>query len=266
MSQSKGGISRLRDVVATLRGPDGCPWDREQTLQSMAGYLVEETYEVLDAIGSNDPIALREELGDLLFNVCLTAQIAADQGMFTLDDAADAVSQKLVRRHPHVFGDEVFDEDIDIAGTIHRRWDEIKRAERPERRFFDGIPQALPALLRARRITDRAARIGFEWPNIEGVWAKIREEDQELQQAIANNEPNEMQHEYGDVLFAWVNLGRFLGIDPEDALQATNRRFMSRFSYVEAAITSTGRTLEESTLEEMDALWNEAKQKSKQKR
>ena len=258
MTEARQGLQRLRHIVTTLRGPEGCPWDREQTLQSMREFLVEETYEVLEAIDNDDLTSVREEVGDLLFNVLLVAQIAAEKAELTIDDIADGISNKLVRRHPHVFGEERA-----TVGTstdeIVARWDEIKRAERPERPFMDSIPKGLPALTRARRLTDRAARVGFEWPAIDGVWDKIAEEEAELQEAIGLGAPQEIADEYGDVLFAWVNLGRFLGVDPEDALHSTSGRFTARFNYIESRLRAQGRSLDDATLEEMDAIWREAK-------
>jgi MazG family protein len=225
----------------------------------MRSFLVEETYEVLEAISEGDSKALREELGDLLFNVLLVGQIAAEQDGFTIDDVAADISEKLVRRHPHVFGNETVDSEDGATDKIVKRWDELKRLERPERLFMESIPKGLPALLRAKRLTDRAARVGFEWPDIAGVWDKIEEEGQELREAIEEGTPDDIADEYGDVLFAWVNLGRFLGVDPEDALHATSRRFTERFNFIETTLRARGRTLEQSSLEEMDGIWGEAK-------
>ena len=259
MTDSEKSLSRLHQIVSALRAPDGCSWDREQTLKSMRSFLVEETYEVIDAIDRDDMAALREELGDLLFNVLLITDIASERANITLDDVAHDVVEKLVSRHPHVFGDDTDSVSSGAQAGSQERWDELKRTEHPDRLFMDGIPPALPALMRAQRLTDRAARVGFEWPDISGVWDKIDEEGHELREAIRCGTDQDISDEYGDVLFAWVNLGRFLGVDPEAAVHATSRRFTARFNFIERVLRDQGRTLEESSLEEMDSIWKDAK-------
>lgn len=251
----------LVSVMARLRGPDGCPWDREQTLESLRGYLLEESYEALEAIDGGDPRMVREELGDLLLEVVFLAQICAERGLFNIHDVAAGIRDKLVRRHPHVFGGR----PASGAREAIQRWEEIKNAERaaagtPDASVLDGVPKNLPALLRAHRLSTKASVVGFDWKAAEQLHEKVDEELSELRTATAAGDREAMQEELGDLLFALANVGRFASIDPEQALQAANRKFLDRFHYVELALRRRGVPLEEAGLDLMETLWQEAKQ------
>lgn len=250
-----GSVAAFHNIVAHLRSPEGCPWDREQTHQSVRHNLLEETYEVLDAIDADDADRLGEELGDLLIQVLFHAQMATEGGDFTLPRIVAGSIDKLVRRHPHVFG------DVDVADSeqVLRNWEQLKAKERSEKAReggpFEGIPTAMPALARAQEIQNRAARLGFDWPAAEGVWDKVREELEELRVA----EEDRREAELGDVLFSLVNLARWLKVDAESALRAANRRFVERFAAMQRLAREQGLGLEEMTLEEMDRLWDAVK-------
>lgn len=243
---------RLVEVMQRLLAPDGCPWDREQTLASLRSYLIEETYEVLDAIDGGDPAAHCEELGDLMFQIVFQAAIADG---FDIDDVADGIADKLTRRHPHVFGDARY-EDVD--------WNEMKREERGPRRTLDGVPRAMPALARAQRISERAAKVGFDWPDVAGCRAKVAEELAEIDRELASPtvDRERVADEIGDLLFAAVSLARKVDVDAESALRATIDKFESRFAFVEDELGARGSSPRASTLEEMDALWERAKRRS----
>lgn len=250
-------MARLVAVMALLRHPqEGCPWDREQTLESLKPYLVEETYEVLDAIDSGDPDEIRTELGDVLLQIAFQSQIASEAGWFDFQDVARTISSKLIRRHPHVFGDSSAATPDDVIEL----WEATKQEEKAGGGLLDGIPRHLPALQKAHRMTQKAARVGFDWPDISGVLDKVQEEAGELAAAAT---PEEQESELGDLLFAIANLARHLKIDPEVALQKTNGRFQKRFSHVETATTASGRQLSDMTLAEMDVLWDEAKKRER---
>ena len=262
----KADIQKLVDLVERLRGENGCPWDREQTRESLKPMLIEEAYEVLDALDSASPAELKEELGDLLFQVVFHAQIAQENGEFHLADIIDRLHEKMVRRHPHVFGGA----DLPTAQDVLKNWEDIKAAEKgvasptqpgTERSLLDGIPSKLPALQEAFQVTSKASRVGFDWPHLEDVLQKLREETGEILEARAARDADLIADEVGDLLFVTVNVARFLGVDPETALRRSNRKFGRRFRYVESAIKGQGRELKDSTLEEMDALWDEAKKK-----
>lgn len=245
--------------MARLRAPGGCPWDREQTFESIKPYLLEETYEVLDAIDARDWRSLSEELGDLMLEAVFFAQMAQEAGLFGVEDSLDAVNEKLVRRHPHVFGDG----DAKTPGEVKVRWDQIKAEERrrnqkPEE-LLASVPRSLPALVEATQLTTRAAGVGFDWPHADQVLDKLDEELRELAEARRAADPEQLAGELGDLLFTLVNLARFFKVDPEQALRKTNRKFRERFGYVESALKASGRAPSEASLEEMDALWNEAK-------
>lgn len=259
MSEPKRAAEKFRELVeimARLRAPDGCPWDREQTHASLKKYLIEEAYEMLESIDEGDDAALAEECGDVLLQVVFHAQIAAEEGRFAIADVLDAINGKLIRRHPHVFGDR----DAATADEVLRNWDADKRKEKPEREsILDGVPGALPALLRARQLQAKASRVGFDWERVDEVFDKLEEECRELRQARAEGRAETMREELGDMLFALVNVARYLDVDPEEALQQTNRKFIRRFNYIEKRLKARGRAPDESTLEEMDALWDEAK-------
>lgn len=248
-------IETLRDIMSALRTPgSGCPWDLEQTFETIAPYTVEEAYEVADAIAHKDFEALREELGDLLLQVVYHGQMAAEAGKFDLEDVVQEICRKMIRRHPHVFGDE---KERSASGA-KLRWEDMKaseRTDRPPAPTLAGVPVALPALTRANKLQAKAARVGFDWPSADDVLAKIIEECAELKSASKECQKEEL----GDVLFALVNLARHLSIDAESALQQANLKFERRFHHIEASLKAAGKVPEQSTLEEMDALWNEAK-------
>jgi MazG family protein len=258
-------LSRLVDIMNRLLAPDGCPWDREQTLESLRPYLVEETHEVLEAIEAGSPSQHCEELGDLLMQIVFQSALREKEGAFHIDDVVAAISDKLVRRHPHVFAEA-------HAGTSEEvlvQWEEIKRREKAEKaahsgadsppRTLGGVPISLPALTRALQISARAARVKFDWPDVAGCRAKVDEELGELDRAITAGDRAAVEHEMGDLLFALVSLGRKLGCDPEGALRAATRRFEGRFAFIEDRLRERGLAPAESSLEEMDALWNAAK-------
>lgn len=260
------GITRLLNVVSRLRGPRGCPWDREQTLDSLKQYLIEESYEVLDAIDSRDRDRHKEELGDLLLQVLLQSQIRKEQGHFAFDDVAHALADKLIRRHPHVFGRN----RIRVADSrqVLSNWEKIKANEKqdPDRSILDGVPRHLPALLKAQRIQSKVGRVGFDWKRARDVEAKVREEMRELRKAMARGRPDPVREEAGDLLFALVNLYRHRHIRAEEALEAANAKFVRRFKEVERRVRRQGRKLQECTLGEMDALWNVVKKEEKRRR
>jgi MazG family protein len=256
-------INRLLDIMARLRDPkNGCPWDVKQNFATIAPYTIEEAYEVSDAIERNDLPALRDELGDLLFQVVFHSQMAKEQGAFDFDAVANAISDKMERRHPHVFGDAM----IDSAEAQTVAWEEQKRRERAEKHasVLADVPVSLPALTRANKLGKRAAQVGFEWPDVSGAVAKVEEEVRELKHEIATgSDRTAMADELGDVLFCIVNVCRYLNIDPEAALRATNSKFERRFGYVEQRLREQGRTPDEASLEEMDQLWDEGKAQGK---
>ena len=246
-------FTRLVEIMARLRSPGGCPWDREQNFDTIKPYLLEETYEVLDAIDAKDFEGLADELGDLLLQAVFFAQMASEEGRFNIADSVEAINRKLIRRHPHVFADG----DAKTAGDVTRRWDEIKAAEREEQGkakpdgLLGGVPRSLPALVEARQIASRAAGAGFDWENLGQVIEKLHEELAEL------------EDEVGDLLFVIVNIARFLKVDPEQALRKTNAKFRRRFSRIEKGVAAAGKTLREASMEEMESLWQEAKRGGK---
>jgi MazG family protein len=254
---------RLLEIMARLRAPGGCPWDREQTLESLKPYLVEECGEVLEAIEEGDTSEHADELGDLLLQVVFQCQISCEHGDFDFEEVARRISEKLIRRHPHVFS------DVEVSGSedVVRNWEEIKARERecgdsPEdTSILDGIPRHLPSLMRARELQEQAADVGFDWEEDEGVLEKIAEEVEELREATATMEKNEIREEIGDLLFSIVNLSRRLDIGAEEALNHCIQKFKQRFRAVEEGLAERGKTPEESSLEEMDELWDEAKER-----
>jgi tetrapyrrole methylase family protein/MazG family protein len=262
MQTTGAGFTRLTSIMRRLRSPGGCPWDAEQTHGSLKRYLLEECYEVIEAIDTGDDALLAEELGDLMLQPVFHAAIAEERGAFTMDDVLAAICDKLERRHPHVFGDqEIRTSDEQIAN-----WERIKQREKMGERTsaIAGVPPQLPALMKAHKVTEKAARVGFDWPDVDGVFAKVMEELKEFEETMAEGDQERMEAELGDLLFAIVNLGRFLRLDPEEALRKTIDRFGRRFRHVEASLHAAGRSLPESTLEEMDRLWEEAKQKERE--
>jgi len=257
-------IDRLLQIMARLRDPEtGCPWDKAQSFATIAPYTIEEAYEVADAIERNDLGDLRDELGDLLLQVVFHARIAEEAGEFTFDDVAKSISEKMIRRHPHVFGDHAYGSvDAQSEG-----WESIKAAERAGKGrgagVLDDVPIGLPALLRAVKLTKRAARVGFDWPDAAAVIDKLQEEVAELEVEIASGDHEKAREELGDLLFVCANLARKLGADPEDALRFANAKFARRFGFIEARLADQGRGPEDSTLEEMEGLWNQAKKAEK---
>jgi nucleoside triphosphate diphosphatase len=263
-------IQRLLEIMAALRSPDtGCPWDLEQDFRSIAPYTLEEAYEVADAIERGDLRDLKDELGDLLLQVVFHARMAEEEGAFSFGDVVEAITRKLIRRHPHVFG-----EARDLAPVqVKLLWDEIKRQEKADRRsargdsaavgeepgFLSGVPAALPALTRAHKLTAKAAKVGFDWPDASRVLDKIREELEEVADAMAEGNADMIEDEIGDLIFAVTNLARHLTVDPEGALRRTNAKFERRFGAIESALKRQNRTLDEASLEEMERLWVEAK-------
>lgn len=252
-------IERLRVIMHRLRAPGGCPWDAEQTHESIISNLIEEAYECVDALRSGDDAHMREELGDLLLQVVFHSEIAEEQGRFDLYQVAAEISEKLIRRHPHVFG-ETSAEDSD---QVLKQWDAIKRTEKGEKEvpYLHGTGKGLPALIRANKLQKKASKIGFDWPVETGVIAKIREELGELQSAVDCQDMAGVEEELGDLLFSVVNLARFRKIDPEVLMAAANKKFEHRFGAMEEAIKARGKSLEQATLEEMEDAWLEVKAK-----
>lgn len=253
-------ISELVSIMKELRSEKGCPWDREQTRASLKPFIVEEAYEVLDAIDGRDPKALREELGDLLFQIVFQCQIAAEQGEFTLSDVIGGIAGKMISRHPHVFGDA----DVRSSAEVLLKWDEHKKREGKQKdSILEGVPVALPALLQAQKLQARASKVGFDWERPDDLLGKLDEEIDEFKAAFHGKNIEETEDELGDVLFMLVNIARFIGLNPEEALRKTISKFISRFRYIEMSAKEQGRDLSDMTLAEMDALWDEAKQRKK---
>jgi len=266
-------------LMARLRSPEGCPWDREQTYMSLAPMLLEEAYEAFEAVEEareGHPQELRGELGDLLFQVVFYAQVAGERGDFTIDDVIEAIHSKMVRRHPHVFGDATARDSAEVL----RNWEAIKAEEKraaatdddarrsPEESLLDGVSSKAPALMEAHQLATKAARVGFDWQHLEDIFDKLHEEINELRTAIKErasaDEADEVRAEIGDLLFAVANIARHLGVEPEAALKLTNRKFRRRFRHVEQGLASRGRRLDAATLDEMETLWQEAKEAERQ--
>lgn len=248
----------LVDVIATLRGENGCPWDREQTHASLKSTLIEETYETVEAIDSGDSNHLQEELGDLLLNIMLQAQIADESDNFNIYDVIESLIEKLIRRHPHVFGNV----DVENADEVVKNWESIKSQEEgyeDRESILDGIPIALPALLRGQKIQKRAARVGFDWNNISDVINKVEEELNEVNDSLEKDDQNEIEMEIGDLLFAVVNLCRFVDLQAEETLRKANRKFVRRFKLLENELNTQGKNISDQSLEELDSIWNEIK-------
>jgi len=254
-------FQRLVEIMARLRAPGGCPWDREQTIDSIKKYTLEETYEVLDAIDRRDWTDLRDELGDFLLQAVFFAQMASEEKHFTISDSLDAINEKLVRRHPHIFSDET----AATGDDVKKRWDEIKAEERRQKPqtpqgLLDTVPRALPALVEAQQITSRAAAAGFDWSNAEQVLEKLDEEVAEFNEARMKGTKDQIEDELGDLLFVLVNLARFVKVDPEQALRRTNAKFRHRFGHVERRLAAQGKQVSGTPIDDLEVLWQEAKQ------
>ncbi len=251
----------LVKIMETLRSENGCPWDRKQTYETLLPYLLEETYEYIDAVKKKDYENMKEELGDILLQVVFHSQIAREEDKFSIDEVIDEICRKLIFRHPHVFGDR---KDIKDAQDVLKAWDEFKKAEGKKRKStFDGIPKSLPPLERALKIQKRAAKIGFDWDNIKDVLEKVKEELRETENAIAKGNEKEIEEEIGDLLFAIVNLARFVNVDPAVALHRTNEKFIDRFTKMESLAEKEGKKLSEMNLKEMDKLWESVKKEER---
>ena len=249
-------IKELLKIMERLRGEKGCPWDREQTRDSLKPYIIEEAYEVVEAIEEGDPAKIREELGDLLFQIVFQCQIAMESGEFRFSDVVRNIGEKMIARHPHVFGNAEYKTTDEVL--VH--WEEQKKREGKLREsILEGVPRSMPALLRARRLQDRAAKVGFDWEKAEDVFKKLDEELGEFREALEAKDRNRMEDELGDIFFMLVNISRFIGVNPEDALRRTISKFIHRFRHIEMKAAEQGRKLSEMTLSEMDRLWDEAK-------
>ena len=252
-------MNRLREIMDRLRGPDGCPWDREQTLATLRTYVIEEAYEVLEAIQGGSPEALHEELGDLLFQIVFQARIAQERGEFDIESIMRGIGDKIVRRHPHVFGPK----HLDTSEQVLRQWEEIKVEERrgkADGSLFAGVPKSLPALLKSLRVSTKAARVGFDWQDRESLWSKVEEEMGELREAIHRGAREEVAEELGDLLFTLANVARQEDLDPEQVLQDANRKFVERFRRLEERLAAEGLRPATENRARMEALWNEVKE------
>ncbi len=252
LEQKKEAFGRLLQIMDELRA--GCPWDREQTMESLRNLTIEETYELTDAILDQDLSGVGEELGDLMLHLVFYAKIADEQGKFDVADVLNGICDKLIKRHPHIYGDTV------VNGTedVKRNWEQLKLKE-GKRSVLSGVPKSLPAMIKAQRMQEKAAKVGFEWKEPGEVWAKVQEEAAELQREVGGPDQNAIEEEFGDLLFALVNYGRFIGVEPETALERCNRKFKERFEYIERRAKEEERSLESMSLDEMDGFWEEAK-------
>ena len=256
LNSQPSSFSKLCEIVAQLRAPGGCPWDREQTHESLLPQLIEEAYEVAGAVRTKDDANFREELGDLLLLIVMHAEIAREAGRFDIDNVIDDVTEKLIRRHPHVFGKS----DARDSGAVLKQWESIKRAEKTGKHYLDGLPTALPALMRAQKAQSKAARVNFDWTELRDVIAKIEEEVAEAKSAISSQDRQAIKDESGDLLFAVVNLARKCKLDAEGALQSATDKFVARFNQLEDELKLRGKKLGDVDLAELDAIWNEIKQ------
>ncbi|MBS1617004.1 MAG: nucleoside triphosphate pyrophosphohydrolase [Bacteroidetes bacterium] len=252
MDEKLKAFGRILQIMTELR--EQCPWDRKQTLETLRPLTIEETYELSDAIIKKDLTLLKEELGDLLLHIVFYAKIGEEQGAFDMATVINDLCEKLIRRHPHIYGDVKVNNEEDVK----QNWEKIKMKE-GRKSVMGGVPESLPALIKAWRIQDKARQVGFEWDNIEDVWKKVEEETQELHEVVKEGNADKIEDEFGDLMFALVNYSRFLNVDPETALERTNQKFLKRFRYIEEVAAGQGKTLTDMTLGEMDAIWNEAK-------
>ena len=260
MSETLNSLSKLIKITDTLMGEDGCPWDKVQTRESLKPYLVEETYEVLDALDANDPEKIKDELGDLLYQILFHSKISSLKGEFNFRDVINNLSEKMVRRHPHVFKEG----ELNTPDQVVKQWEEIKRNEKNQanqKSILDNIPKNLPSLLRAQKLQKKAAKEGFDWDQISDVFDKLDEEIGEFKEAVLKKKSADIQNEIGDIIFVITNIAKCYKIDAEEALRSTNNKFIKRFQYIEQKIKAKGKTLKESPLEEMERYWQEAKNK-----
>jgi len=251
-------FQKLLNIMEKLRGDKGCPWDKEQTRESLKPFILEEAYELIEAIESGDPEKMKEELGDLLFQIVFQCQVAKERREFEISDVIEKITKKMITRHPHVFGEA----ECRTSAEVIVQWEEQKKLEGKRREsILEGVPEALPSLLRAHRLQNRAASVGFDWDKVGDALKKLDEEVKEFKKALETKEKNEIGEELGDILFMLVNVSRFIGVNPEDALRKTIAKFISRFRYIEMKAADNGRKLSDMTLSEMDKLWEEAKEK-----
>ena len=250
--QYNSAFERLVNIMNDLR--EKCPWDKKQTIQTLRQLTIEETYELTDAITDNDWKGIKEELGDLLLHIVFYAKIGTEQNQFTLDEVINGICEKLIFRHPHIYGDVLVNDEEDVK----RNWEKLKLKE-GKASVLSGVPKTLPATIKAMRLQEKAKQVGFEWENKEQVWEKVEEEKEELFEAIVSGNREDMEDELGDVFFSLINFARFLQLDAENALERTNKKFIQRFTKMEEEATSTGKALQDMSLEEMDAIWNKMK-------
>lgn len=253
MNEKLAAFQRLLTIMDELR--EGCPWDKKQTLESLRYLTIEETYELSDAILEKDMQEIKKELGDLMLHLVFYAKIGSETGDFDIADVLDGISEKLIRRHPHIYGEVKVNNARDVADN----WEKIKLNEKDRNSVLDGVPKSLPAMVKAYRMQEKARGVGFDWENAHQVWEKVEEEISELKQEVVAGDAENMEKEFGDLLFSLVNYARFIGVNPEDALERTNKKFISRFKYIEAQSKEKGKALGELSLEQMDAFWDEAK-------
>lgn len=252
-------LNELISLIKKLRAPDGCPWDRKQKQEDIGKYILEEAYEVIESLEARDQQAIAEELGDLLFQILFLAEMGEESGKFSLDQIMAGIREKMIRRHPHIFGNI----KVNTVEEVKENWQQIKMSERREKRdegsIFDNIPRALPALKRAQKITATASVYGFDWPDMAGLMEKLQEEINEFNAALKSNSPDKIAEELGDLFFTLVNLSRFVKVDAETALSGTTNKFLQRFAYITDHLSRQGKTLKQATLPEMDILWDAAK-------
>lgn len=252
---ASGAFERLVNIMNDLR--EKCPWDKKQTIQTLRQMTLEETYELTDAITNEDWKSIKEELGDLLLHIVFYAKIGTEESRFTIEDVINGICEKLIARHPHIYGDVKVESDEDVK----RNWEKLKLKE-GKTSVLSGVPKTLPALIKAMRLQEKAKQVGFEWENKEQVWEKVKEEEAELNEAIASGEQSKVEEEFGDLIFSFVNFARFLGIDAENSLELTNKKFTKRFTQMEEKALNSGKPLAQMSLEEMDAIWNQIKRQA----
>ncbi len=254
-------FQKLLEIMSVLRSEKGCPWDKEQTRDSLKPFLIEETYELLEALDEGEPDKIKEELGDLLFQIVFHCQISKELGEFDINDVIEMIGNKMIARHPHVFATDAERPKYETPAQVLKQWEERKKEEGKLRNsIFEGVPKELPSLIKAKRLQERAAKVGFDWKHLEDVMEKLEEELREFKDAIKNKDQKDIEDELGDIFFVLVNISRFVGVNPEDALRKTISKFISRFRYIEMKASYLGKKLSEMTPEELDAFWEEAKE------